>query len=672
MSIYEKEGEQPMPRRRLFVVLLLLLLLLLPFGLTATWPSMAPGVFANASDDGQEGYSLIIMNHTRIESARTARDYVVSLGGRIELLGSTHVMTGWLPPGLSARLIGNYGIEMVVESSLDPEGIPYQDQQTRALVSFFNDDKSGRVKNKMAFVPEISGDPLIHDVFQRPALDYGNYLKNVQRAEAVPSPGNSDSMTGTVAVYFFFIESDGSIDPDTYTWSETDQQATIKKALAALSWWSNQASRNGVSLTFAPFYHLSNSPVCRQGYEPILHSIADDHLWIDRIMENAGFSSGNTFDRVVAFNTWLRQSAAADWAFSVFIAYNPSPAATRFAGGQYFTYSFYGGPYVQTLFIPDGWGQENFDRVLAHETGHIFWGCDEYYQAGYGGCMTCGPCVEGPRPGANNENCEYCNPNAIPCMMRDCSFALCPFTRQQIGWLAGGRLSVEPAEKMTSSGVNGGPYKPESMSYTMQNTGDMAMAWTASKGQPWTSLSVTEGSLSPGSSTNIVVSIGPEASQLPPGAFTDTIIFNNIDNGEGNTTRTVVLTVKEGTTGNTGASSSGGGGGGGCFIASVAFGNADTKEVCILRRFRDDFLTSNWLGRMFVEIYYRYSPALAAQIKKSPLLCSVTRVALEPIVFIIGWGQKTLGKKSRQVYINGCERPGTIQRGGRMAVTPLH
>lgn len=654
--------------RRLFL-LLVLPLFLLSLGVTAL-PSIVSGARPSGSDDGQEKYSLIVMSHTRIESAGQARDYVAGQGGRITLLGSPHVMIGWLPPGLSGRLIGSHGIEMVVESSLDPKSVPYQDQQTRALVSFFNRDRSDRLESKRAFVPEATPDPLINDAFQRPALDYGAYLNNVQKAEAVPSPGNSDSMTGIVAVYFFFIESDGSIDPDTYTWSEANEQATISKALAALSWWSDQASKNGVNLTFTPFYHLSSSPVCRQGYEPILHSIADDHLWIDRIMENAGFSSGNTFDRVVSFNTWLRQFAAADWAFSVFIAYNPSPAPTRFGNGQYFAYSFYGGPYVQTLFIPDGWGQENFDRVLAHETGHIFWGCDEYYQAGYGGCMTCGPCVEGPRPGANNGNCEYCNPKAAACMMRDCSFALCPFTRQQIGWPAGGRLSVEPAGKMTSSGKKGGPYSPESMTYTLTNTGDMDLEWSASKKQSWTGLSATEGSLSPGSSTDVVVSIGPEGSALSPGAFTDTITFSNTSNREGDTTRSVVLTVREDdAAGNT--SSSSGGGGGGCFIASVAFG-ADAEEVCILRRFRDDFLASNRFGRIFVETYYKYSPGLAARIKKSPKLCTAVRAALAPLVFIIDWGQKTIGKMGGQVYINGCERRGAIQRDKRVAVTPLH
>lgn len=39
---------------------------------------------------------------------------------------------------------------------------------------------------------------------------------------------------------------------------------------------------------------------------------------------------------------------------------------------------------------------------------------------------------------------------------------------------------------------------------------------------------------------------------------------------------------------------------GGCYIATAVYGSYDCPEVWTLRRFRDNFLAENWLGRMFI------------------------------------------------------------------------
>lgn len=75
-----------------------------------------------------------------------------------------------------------------------------------------------------------------------------------------------------------------------------------------------------------------------------------------------------------------------------------------------------------------------------------------------------------------------------------------------------------------------------------------------------------------------------------------------------------------------------GGGGGGCFIATAAFGSPLASEIVIIRKFRDQYLLQNSLGRLFVEKYYKYSPPLAEFIAGHENLKKLVRIGLEPVI----------------------------------------
>ena len=79
-------------------------------------------------------------------------------------------------------------------------------------------------------------------------------------------------------------------------------------------------------------------------------------------------------------------------------------------------------------------------------------------------------------------------------------------------------------------------------------------------------------------------------------------------------------------------SSDGGDGGGGCFIATAAYGSPLHPKVALLRRFRDEFLLTNAVGRALVKVYYRLSPPLAGLIRESPRLKQAAVWALTPVV----------------------------------------
>jgi hypothetical protein len=72
--------------------------------------------------------------------------------------------------------------------------------------------------------------------------------------------------------------------------------------------------------------------------------------------------------------------------------------------------------------------------------------------------------------------------------------------------------------------------------------------------------------------------------------------------------------------------------GGGCYIATAAYGTQMERDVVTLRRFRDRYLLTNKPGILFTELYYKFSPPVAAKISSSETLREWARVSLVPLV----------------------------------------
>lgn len=103
---------------------------------------------------------------------------------------------------------------------------------------------------------------------------------------------------------------------------------------------------------------------------------------------------------------------------------------------------------------------------------------------------------------------------------------------------------------------------------------------------------------------------------LAPGSYVLTIT------SAGGQTGTLVVNVAEGGDDN----------GGSCFVATAAYGDSGSPEVATLRRWRDDCLADNALGRQFVRAYYSLSPGIAEAISKKPLARTAVRAMLFPVV----------------------------------------
>jgi hypothetical protein len=110
---------------------------------------------------------------------------------------------------------------------------------------------------------------------------------------------------------------------------------------------------------------------------------------------------------------------------------------------------------------------------------------------------------------------------------------------------ATGGLTVTPATGLSASGSTGTSVAG-TMTYTLRNEGSSALDWTASRSQPWVILSSTGGRLAAGASTTLRVSLATGTRTLPSGTHTDTVRITNTTNGQGDTTRSVRVTLQSG------------------------------------------------------------------------------------------------------------------------------
>ena|GEM_PF-6463748 len=428
------------PRKLLFC-LLSYLILTLSLAETA-WPKTRSVI----PKDDVNKYAFILLQPG--SSLIDTKNWIQNNGGKVTLLAQPNGLIAYWDESVAKVSAGSAGIQKVFSEAIPALEISKRPPAVSALMRFYNELVTGRVQDatRKSLAAPLGEDAYLKpDAFPSPDIDYQSFLQNLaekgiqnnrlkkpfwnQEKMTAGDLGNSEVMIGTVAVTLFFVESNGTIDPNSYTWTTAHRDSVLNLALAGLNWWATQAVSYNQSVSFMINYYAPTDSRCQTGYEPILHSSSQIDLWIDKIMTNFGYNYGDIFTKVAAFNSWQIATYQTDWAYSAFVEYNPFPAPSAFTNG-YSAFAYFGGPFTNLLFRSFSWA---FNQVFPHESGHIFYACDEYYQPGYGGCTSCTPCNSHSH-NTPNGNCEYCNPSSVACMMRGNSFTLCAYTPGQIGW----------------------------------------------------------------------------------------------------------------------------------------------------------------------------------------------------------------------------------------------
>ncbi|WP_455393240.1 NosD domain-containing protein [[Eubacterium] cellulosolvens] len=197
-----------------------------------------------------------------------------------------------------------------------------------------------------------------------------------------PSPGPeevTEYAMGSIKVGVIFVESNGSIDQETENWTSGRMSTVLSEIQAGLTWW--EGLEPNASLSFS----IVNLGIKNTSYEPIQNQHINESFWVNEIMANLGFITGNFLERVKGFSHQLRTIYNTDWAFTILVVdsdndtdsfpgcYIDATLTNQWCAWAYMEYG-----YFTMTYDNDGWGISRMNNVSAHETGHMFYATDEY------------------------------------------------------------------------------------------------------------------------------------------------------------------------------------------------------------------------------------------------------------------------------------------------------
>lgn len=101
-------------------------------------------------------------------------------------------------------------------------------------------------------------------------------------------PWPNDAMRGRVVVEAFAVESiqvPGYPNENFYHWdnngSDADWSSYFNQMSSAFSFWASEAAARGITLSFLVNVWHWSSPNCQTRYEPTLHVVEEDYLYIN-------------------------------------------------------------------------------------------------------------------------------------------------------------------------------------------------------------------------------------------------------------------------------------------------------------------------------------------------------------------------------------------------------
>ncbi len=363
--------------------------------------------------------ALIKVESGLYEDTRAAVECVKAFGGRVKIVVFPDIIIADMPEAVDAEVRANAPASAIYRGVLEPGDFA---DDSRHIITAWNNVYMGRA-HAMGLDAEPSPDarPLINDVVpvrEGPGIFFkppGAKLYDV-----------SEFMLGSAALAVVLAESDGSVDPETEDWTQTEKDEVTSEIIAGLDWYATKAIWR--DLTFYTQFHYD----IPTGYEPITRPGSQDYLWVGDCNVYLGYASNGTY----AFANDVRNTLGTDWASIVYIADSSNDADDMFPDGR-FAYANLGGPRFIMTYGNDGWGIANMDAVMAHELSHCFYALDEYADAGVGCTARSGYLNAENQNSCYPSGCGGCDTNRPFCIMRSkplSSAVVCASTKGQIGW----------------------------------------------------------------------------------------------------------------------------------------------------------------------------------------------------------------------------------------------
>lgn len=387
---------------------------------------------------------VVLTDAVDLASSVAGLDDLKTVGFRAAVVAGEGCLVGRVDAGHLSTLRAHSGVSAVVSGPVGEAVIASVRPGQRTGLRYLNALLAGTFETPDVRAPmDWSAHPVEHALERpfgdgAPAHDHGSDRSWAPQAEdwTCGEAYNSETMEGVIVASTFFIESNGAIDADLYTWPQADIDNVKLQVIDAWAIWSYSASLYGRTVTAVMDWYEPSGGATVQGYEPVTRAGSSDQLWIDAILTNLGRTEYGAFSKLYGFNHDRRQQLGAARSFSAFVAYNPGSAPSQFTDGK-IGYAYLGGPYTQILWRANGWNSSQINRVYGHEVGHIFHAFDEYSSSTTSNCAR----FFNGRQNSNYQG-STCNGTAS-CVMINNAFTgsgstrrwqLCTHTPYHLGW----------------------------------------------------------------------------------------------------------------------------------------------------------------------------------------------------------------------------------------------
>jgi hypothetical protein len=194
---------------------------------------------------------LVALDSENWESLKDAVQVIETHGGRIRIACVPHFIMADIPDGATADLLKTPFISAIHEGVLDPADFTGYGPSSRHIITAWNNVFMGKAKEAgLDRPPNPDRRPLINDVIEP---DESTLLFKPPGAKVYDT---SEFMLGSVVLGVILAESDGSIDPNSEDWTQTQEDNVTSEIIAGLNWYVTKAGWRPLS-----FYTVFNYAV---------------------------------------------------------------------------------------------------------------------------------------------------------------------------------------------------------------------------------------------------------------------------------------------------------------------------------------------------------------------------------------------------------------------------